>query len=89
MTAGGLSRREARLSGGLKYLKEHRDDRGRWRRFPFYYTLLALIEVPGRAADSEMRYAARGLERMLKRRARGDRFDARRRVVAERVLSRV
>jgi hypothetical protein len=83
-----LSRREARLRGGLTHLREHRDGSGRWRRFPFYYTLLALTEIPGRAAGREIRYAAPGLERMLKRRARGGRFETRRRAVAERILAR-
>jgi len=73
----------------MQHLREHRDDRGRWRRFPFYYTLLALTEIPGGPATAEMRYAAPGLERMLKRPGRADGFDLRRRAVAERVLARV
>jgi hypothetical protein len=73
----------------MRYLREHRDGHARWRRFPFYYTLLALTEVPGRPATAEMQYAAPGLERMLKRSGRADGFDLRRRAVAERVLARV
>ncbi|HPQ39570.1 MAG TPA: hypothetical protein PLV45_04290 [bacterium] len=84
-----MSRKEERLRGGLIYLKEHRDGKGRWRRFPFYYTLLALTEIPGRQSDDEIRYAAPGLERMLKRKERGDRYDRRRRAVAETLLGRV
>ena len=72
----------------MQYLREHRDGRGRWRRFPFYYTLLALLEIPGRGATSEMRYAAPVLERMLTRAGRADRFALRRRAVAERILTR-
>jgi hypothetical protein len=37
---------------------------------------------------SEIRYVAPGLERMLKRRGKGDRYDVRRRIVAERILTR-
>jgi hypothetical protein len=73
----------------MEHLKEHRDGRGRWGRFPFYYTLLALTEIPGGPATAEMRYAAPGLERMLKRSGRADGFDRRRRAVAERILGRV
>lgn len=82
----GLSKRRERLVGGIRYLHEHRDGSGRWRRFPFYYTLLSLIEIPGKDAVSEIRYAAPGLEKMLKRRGEVNRFALRRRVLAERVL---
>jgi hypothetical protein len=72
----------------MRYLNEFRDGRGRWRRFPFYYTLLALTEIPGPGAVSEIRYAAPGLERMLGRRGGKDRYGQRRRAIAERVLAR-
>ncbi|MFC1800261.1 hypothetical protein ACFL2Z_05085 [Candidatus Eisenbacteria bacterium] len=84
-----MSRRRTRLAGGVEYLREQRDGRGRWRRFPFYYTLLALAEIPGPRAADEIRYAAPVLERMLKRRGRGDKFQLRRRALAERALARV
>jgi hypothetical protein len=87
--AGGLSRRRERLAGGVAFLKEHRDGDGGWRRFPFHYTLLALSEMHGKSVVGEMQYAAPTLEHMLKRRGRGDRFDVRRRAVAERILATV
>ena len=89
MTAGGLTRKKQRLTSGVDILSQHRDSRGSWHRFPFYYTLLALTDMEGKKVISEMRYAAPRLERMLKRPGRGDRFDSRRRAVAERVLDRV
>ena len=89
MTAGGLSRKDERLSGGLTHLRGYRDGKGRWRRFPYYYTLLALSEIPGKEADAEIRYAAPGLERMLKRKEGGDRFETRRRALAGKLLARV
>jgi hypothetical protein len=89
MLAGGMSKKRARLSGGVEQLSQRRDGRGRWLRFPFYYTLLALAEIPGPRAAGEIRYAAPVLERMLRRRGRGDRFDLRRRTLAERALARV
>lgn len=89
LTAGGLSKKRTRLAAGIGYLAEHRDGKGRWRRFPYYYTLLALTEVPGKRAVEEMRYTAPGLERMLKRKPRGDRYDLRRRVLAERILGTI
>jgi hypothetical protein len=71
------------------FLKEHRDGTGGWRRFPFHYTLLALSEIDARGVVREIQYAAPTLERILKRRSRGGRFEIRRRAVAERILARL
>jgi hypothetical protein len=89
LAAGGLSIGRERLDAGADLLKEYRDGDGGWHRFPFHYTLLALTGMNGKSALDEMRYAAPRLEQMLKRRGRGDRFDMRRRAVAERILARV
>ena len=88
LLAGGLDRKERRLADGMRVLKGHRLGNGRWRRFPYYYTLLALAEMESAAAVAEMRYAAPGLERLLKSASRGGKFAERRRVLAERVLGR-
>jgi hypothetical protein len=92
MLAGGLAEADAEawLAAGVKGLRGHRAGNGRWRRFPFFYTLLALseMEVPG--AVGEMRYAAPVCERLIRGEAKaGDRFGERRRALAERVLARV
>jgi len=85
---GGLAEQELRLAAGMKALRAARDAKGRWGRFPFYYTLLALSDLEPPSAVSEMRYAAPPLERMLRRKPRGDVYDVRRRTLAERVLAR-
>ena len=77
------------MAAGVDLLKAYRDRDGGWCRFPFYYTLLALTEINGKSVVVEMQYAAPRLEQMLKRRGRGDRFDMRRRAVAEHILARV
>jgi len=87
LSAGGLSKPRARLGDGVRILSEHRDGKGGWRRFPFHYTLLGLCELTGKVVAEELQYAAPRLERMLRRRGRGDLSDIRRRAVAERVLS--
>ncbi|MFC1734572.1 hypothetical protein ACFL1X_00540 [Candidatus Hydrogenedentota bacterium] len=89
LAAGCFSDRASRLSKGMGYLKENRDGEGRWGRFPFYYTLLALSEIENRAATSELRYAAPTCERLLKRSPRDEKYDGRRRMLVERVLARV
>lgn len=78
-----------RLSSGVDILRVHRHTDGRWRRFPFYYTLLALLEVDDKKATREMEYAAPRLESILKRRDAGDQFASRRQAVAEQVLARI
>ena len=88
LAVGGLERAERHLAAGMRALELHRDGSGKWRRYPFHYTLLALSEIDARGAVTEMRYAAPILERLLKRPQRDDRFERRRRVVAERVLAR-
>jgi len=85
---GGLDRNEERLAAGMEALRSHRTDDGRWRRFPFYYTLLALSEMNLESALDEMRYTAPLLERYVKRRSMGGRFHERRRATSERVLAR-
>ena len=85
---GGLDRSEERLTAGIVALKAHRTDDGRWRRFPFYYTLLALSEMSIRPALGEMRHAAPLLERYVKRKVQDNRFSERRRVISERILAK-
>ena len=85
---GGLDRNEERLAAGMVALGAHRTGDGHWRRFPFYYTLMALSEVNLRPALDEMRYAAPLLERYVKKRVSDSRFSERRRIIAERILAK-
>jgi len=85
---GGLDRNEERLAAAMKALKAHRTSNGRWRRFPFYYTLLALSEIDLKPALDEMRYAAPVLERYVRRTIRDSKFSERRSVISERVLAK-
>ena len=88
LAVGGLDEPEQRLKAGLKKLESYRDGKGKWRRFPFYYTLLALNEMEFPASIKEMRYAAPVLERVLRRSRKGDKISARRRLLAERILEK-
>ena len=88
LAAGGLEDGERHLRAGMRALRAARDGAGRWRRFSLYYTLLALSDVDARGVLAELRYAAPGLERLLRRKPKDDPFDTRRRALAERVLGR-
>jgi len=88
VVVGGLDRNEERLTAGMKALKSYRDGSSRWRRFPFYYTLLALSEMDLKSALDEMRYAAPALERYLKRSSGESQYSKRKRIISERILKR-
>jgi hypothetical protein len=88
LAAGGLNQAESRLAAGLRTLKAHRNNQGQWRRFPFYYTLLALSEIDLKGATEEIRFVAPICERRLKRSAKNDRYARRRQDLLERILAR-
>ncbi|HUK83455.1 MAG TPA: hypothetical protein VLZ12_12590 [Verrucomicrobiae bacterium] len=88
LAAGGLPNAKRRLLAGLNALRRNRLGNGRWRRFPFFYTLLALEELGLPAALAELRYAAPACERCLKRTANGSPFTNRRRLLLQRVLEK-
>jgi len=83
-----MSKRKARQDAAAALLKDSRAGKGGWGRYPVHYTTLALSEMKGSGAKAELQYVAPKLERLLERKPRGDKFDARRRAVAERVLAR-
>ncbi len=88
LTVGGLKNTERELRTGVKYLRSHRDGTGRWKRFPFYYTLLALNEMDLQEATMEMRYASPMCEGYLERSQKPGKFVERRRHLSERVLEK-
>jgi hypothetical protein len=59
LLAGGLDRHEERLRCGASHLRSMRDGDHQWRRFPFWYTVLALSEMGSSEARAELKYAAR------------------------------
>lgn len=69
-------------------LAASRADNGRWGRFPFFYTLLALTEIDIPTARLELRWAAPAVERSLKALRRAGHYTQRRRAVLKRALER-
>lgn len=89
LLAGGLDRREERLQRGAGHLQSMRDGDGEWRKFPFWYTVLALSEMKCSEASKELKYAAAALESAAKR-APGPSTTAQRRyALAHRALARM
>lgn len=87
LAAGALDDAESRLEAHLQVLSQHRDRRGRWKRFPFYYTLLALSEINLPAAVAEMCYAAPACERSLRRWGEDTPMVRRQKAILERALA--
>src|SRR4029078_9701744 len=88
LLAGGLDRREERLQRGAQHLRSMRANEG-WRRFPFWYTVLALSEMDNAEARTELKFVAPVLERTASRPVPPALYARRRREVAVRALHRL
>jgi hypothetical protein len=87
VASGGLDRQEERLRRGVgDFLRSNRAGQGRWRMFPFWYTVLALAEMDVPEAHDELQYAAPVLERAAQRSATAGIHGARRHELARRAL---
>ncbi|MFT3828528.1 MAG: hypothetical protein QM691_02365 [Opitutaceae bacterium] len=88
LATGLFPRADERLRAGLAELAKLRLSDGTWRRYPFFYTSLALIEIgPGRAG-AELRYAAQRWRKILPRLEKSTETLARRRAaIGRRVLA--
>ncbi len=93
LLASGRPDDQRRLENGLAELRRYRDGEGRWKRFPFFYTLLALTEMNLPGVRDEVLYAGAVIERALRRLSKADsqnqsEHDRRRRLVLERILEK-
>lgn len=77
------------LRDGIELIRKKRDGTGKWKTFPFYYTLLVLSEIDSPDARAELEYAAPRCARLLRRKVAHDHFATRRRVLLQRVLKQI
>lgn len=90
LLAGGLDRQEERLRKGVGgALRAQRAGEGKWRVFPFWYTVLALSEMDLPEARRELQYAAATLERTARRKAPSSLHGKRRHELAHRALGSI
>ncbi len=87
LAAGGLDNSEKRFVAGMKEIKSLRKGDCTWKRFPFYYTILALTEIPPELSRPELKYAAPKCEKLLSRMNDKDNHTRRRRIVLEKAIS--
>lgn len=79
-----------RLSHHIKVLSSLRNGKGGWKRFPYYYTLLALSEINLTAAVEELRYAVPMFEKSIKRQSLLEpKFIRRRQQLLKNVLAKI
>jgi hypothetical protein len=90
LLSGGLDRQEERMRKGVgELLRAHRTRDGKWRVFPFWYTVLALAEMDLPEARKELEYAAPVLERTARRPRASSIYPQRRHQLARRALALV
>ena len=89
LLSGGLDRRDERLQRGALHLRSVRDDEHGWRKFPFWYTVLALSEMDSAEARAELKHAAPALERAASRAVGSTVYAQRRHELAARTLNRL
>jgi len=75
------------LMMSLNRIKRERTGDGKWRRFPYYYTLLALSDMDVPPAKAELKYASQIAERLIRRNQGDDRGARFRRLGLEAALS--
>jgi len=77
---------EGILERGIGNIRRSRTADGRWRGFPFHYTLLTLSEMDMASAKAELRHARKVAEGLLKRYRNDDRTSRFRRLGLEAAL---
>ncbi len=70
----------------MNELKEHRDTKGRWNGFPFYYTLLFLLELNTKSAERELEYTLPACERAMKRIKKEDVYSIRKKRILKQAI---
>lgn len=87
INAGGLPKYRDNVPLGIMSLHSNRDETGKWGRFPFYYTLLALSEIDDTMAVKEINYAMPACERALKRMNKENMFSRRKRDLLLKIMN--
>lgn len=90
LSSGGTFMDENFLKAGMDFLRTHRDGKGKWKGYPFYYTLYVLHEIDPIIAMDEMQYAAEHIaKRSVKRKGRENKYELRRQYICEHILDKV
>lgn len=86
LAAEGTEKNKRILNSGLKFLTSKRNSKGKWKTFPFFYTLLALSEIDLPSAREEIKYAGDLCKVYITRKRKEGKYEDRKFQIAERVL---
>jgi len=84
----GTGNSASRINTHLTSLAGHRDGKGRWSGFPFFYTLLMLLEITDPLAAEELQYAFPACEKLQAQNWPGDPISKKRQEILGLVFSR-
>lgn len=86
--AGGYKKYSSSFGKGLKTLGAYRQEEGGWRRYPFYYTLLALWEKHDASSLKEIDFHLQICERKMKAlKNKTDQYSKRRYELLSRIIA--
>ncbi len=86
LSAEGVRKNKKYFESGFRYLKSMRDEKGRYKRFPFFYTMLALSDIDLPQSKEEIRYASEVLRRFARRKVNNDLYENRKIEISKRAL---
>jgi hypothetical protein len=89
LSAADMDKNKILLKAGMKHLKAHRDGNGKWKRFPFYYTLYSISEIDLPEAIEELKYASPVCEKLERTMRKNGKFETRRFKLVQRVLEKI
>lgn len=86
LSAEGVKKNKEYFESGIKYLKSLRDGKDKWKRFPFFYTVLALSDIDLPESKSELEYASVLLKRYVNRKGRNGIYENRKKAISKKAL---
>lgn len=89
LSAEGVSKNKKSLESGINHLKSFRDGKGKYSRFPFFYTVLALSDIDLPAAKAEIEYCSGLLRKYVKRKEKNEIYTERKKIIAENALEMI
>jgi hypothetical protein len=88
MRVGSFKNKETYISKGLLAMKDCRDQKGAWHRFPFFYAIYTLLDLDLEAAFEELIYARPRMEKFM-RNNRPGLYSKRRVTIIEKALQKL
>jgi hypothetical protein len=88
LSAEGIDKNRSIFKSGMKVLNKMRDGKGKWHRFPFYYTVFSLTGIDLPETKAELAYAEAGLLRIMRKSPKNI-YDRRKQMIAKMALEMI